>query len=177
MVYDNLLKQRRIKPYQARPREVERLLQVAARDLATAERLLPEDLDWAFNIVYNAVLQAARALMLHKGFRPRGREQHRTIVQFCELALGPEHKRQIALFDQMRRKRHRLVYDLNYGIVYYNNALALHVNIRIDRIADLGSNRRLPYHPGGHDGNTRPDRSQSTRESGGAVGLAFRRAQ
>ena len=111
MVYDELLRQRRIKPYQAKPREVERLLRVAARDLATAERLLPEDLDWAFNIVYNAVLQAARALMLHKGFRPRGPEQHRTIVQFCELTLGPEHKRQIALFDQMRRKRHRLVYE------------------------------------------------------------------
>lgn len=49
--------------------------------------------------------------MLHEGFRPRGAEQHRTIVQFCELALGPEYKRQIALFDQMRRKRHRLVYE------------------------------------------------------------------
>ena len=111
MIYDELLEQRRIKPYQAKPREIKRLLQVAARDLTTAEKLLPEDLDWAFNIVYNAVLQAARALMLHKGFRPRGPEQHRTIVQFCELALGPAHRRQIALFDQMRRKRHRLVYE------------------------------------------------------------------
>jgi len=111
MPYEKLLEQRRIKPYQARPREVEQLLQVAARDLATAERILPEDLDWAFNIIYNAVLQATRALMLHEGFRPRGAEQHRTIVQFCELALGPEYKRQIALFDQMRRKRHRLVYE------------------------------------------------------------------
>jgi len=63
------------------------LLQVAARDLATAEKILPDDLDWTFNIVYNAMLQAARALMLYKGFRPRGPEQHRTVVPFCELAL------------------------------------------------------------------------------------------
>lgn len=41
MPYDKLLEQRRIKPYQARPREMEQLLQVAARDLATAERILP----------------------------------------------------------------------------------------------------------------------------------------
>jgi uncharacterized protein (UPF0332 family) len=89
MPYDKLLGQRRIKAYLAKKREVERLLQVAARDLTTAEKLLPEDLDWAFNIVYNAVLQAGRALMLHKGFRPRGPEQHRTVVCFCELTHQP----------------------------------------------------------------------------------------
>ncbi|MCG2767897.1 MAG: hypothetical protein ABIK79_15450 [Chloroflexota bacterium] len=111
MPYDKLLEQRRIKPYQARPREVERLLKVAARDLATAEKILPEDLDWTFNIIYNGVLQAARALMLHEGFRARGPEQHLTVVRFCELALGPEYERQVALSDQMRRKRNRLVYE------------------------------------------------------------------
>ena len=88
------------------------MLQVALRDLATAEKLLPEDLDWTFNIIYNAVLQAARALMLYEGFRPQGAGQHRSVVQFCELALGPEWKRQLALFDQMRRKRHRLIYEV-----------------------------------------------------------------
>jgi uncharacterized protein (UPF0332 family) len=91
---------------------VERLLQVATRDLATAQHVLLEDLDWTFNIVYNAVLQAARALMLHEGFRPRGVGQHRTVVEFCELALGPEYGEQVALFDQMRRKRDRLVYEM-----------------------------------------------------------------
>ena len=121
MLYDKLLSQRRIKPYRAKPREVEQLLQVAARDLVTAERVLPDDLDWAFNIVYNAVLQAARALMLHQGFRPRGPGQHRTVVRFCELTLGPEHKHQIALFDQMRRKRHRLVYE-TVGLVSHQEA-------------------------------------------------------
>jgi uncharacterized protein (UPF0332 family) len=112
MPYEKLLKQGRIKRYKARPREVERLLQVAIRDLATAEKVLPEDLDWTFNIVYNAVLQAARALMLHEGYRPRGEGQHRTVVQCCELALGPDFKPQIALFDQMRRKRNRLIYEV-----------------------------------------------------------------
>lgn len=35
MPYEKLLGQGRIKPYRARPREVEQLLQVAVRDLAT----------------------------------------------------------------------------------------------------------------------------------------------
>lgn len=63
MSYDKLLGQRRVKPYRARPQEVEQLLQVAARDLATAEKILPEDLDWAFNIVYNE----SKGLDFHPG--------------------------------------------------------------------------------------------------------------
>jgi uncharacterized protein (UPF0332 family) len=90
---------------------VEKLLQVAGRDLVTAEKILGDNLDWTFNIIYNAILQAGRALMLHKGFRPRGPEQHRTVVRFCEQTLEPDQAFQIALFDQMRRKRNRLVYE------------------------------------------------------------------
>jgi hypothetical protein len=51
MPYERLLQQGRIRRYQAKPQEVKRLLQVAARDLATADKLLPEDVDWAFNKV------------------------------------------------------------------------------------------------------------------------------
>ena len=32
-------------------------------------------------------------------------------MRFCELTLGPEYKRQVTFFDQIRRKRHRLVYE------------------------------------------------------------------
>lgn len=67
------------------------------------------------------MLQAARALVLHEGFRPRGAGQHRTIVLFCQEALGPEYRRQVALFDQMRRKRHRLVYEM-VGLVSHQEA-------------------------------------------------------
>jgi uncharacterized protein (UPF0332 family) len=121
MAYERLLQQGLIRPYRAKPQEEERLLQVAARDLSTAGKILSDDADWAFSIVYNAVLQAARALVLHEGFRPRGAGQHRTIVLFCQEALGPEYRRQVALFDQMRRKRHRLVYEM-VGLVSHQEA-------------------------------------------------------
>jgi uncharacterized protein (UPF0332 family) len=112
MPYEQLVQQGRIKPYKARPEEIRKLLKVAARDLATAERNLADDHDWAYTIAYNAVLQAARALVLAKGFRPRGAESHATVVQFIEEALGKAYASQIALFDQMRRKRHRVIYEM-----------------------------------------------------------------
>lgn len=87
-------------------------MRVAARDLVAAERNLRDDPDWAYSIAYNAVLQAARALVLAHGFRPRGAEQHATVVQFIEETLGEKYGSQIALFDQMRRKRHRVVYEM-----------------------------------------------------------------
>ena len=59
----------------------------------------------------HAILQASRAFILAQGYRPRGAEQHGTVVQFIEEALGESYSAQIALFDQMRRKRHRVVYE------------------------------------------------------------------
>jgi uncharacterized protein (UPF0332 family) len=111
MPYDRLLKTGRIQPYTAKPVEISQLLQIASRDIATAKRNLDEAPDWAYTIAYNAALQASRALMLHDGFRPRGGEQHASVIEFIEERLGINHKKQVQLFDQMRRKRHRVVYD------------------------------------------------------------------
>lgn len=58
------------------------------------------------------MLQSSRALMLRKGFRPRGPSQHATVVQFVKQTLGGEHRNFVSLFDQMRRKRNRLIYDV-----------------------------------------------------------------
>jgi len=101
----------RIKRYQARQSEIDSLLLVARRDLVAAERNLPEDADWSYNMSYNAVLQAARALMFSRGYRPRGTDQHSTVVRFARVSLGDAYARETALFDQMRRKRNRLIYE------------------------------------------------------------------
>ncbi len=112
MPYEELQRQGKIKPYPARSEEIKKLLQVASRDLSAAERNLTDDPDWAYTIAYNAVLQAARAVVLAKGFRPRGAEQHATVVQFIEETLGKPYSKQVRLFDQMRRKRHRVIYEV-----------------------------------------------------------------
>jgi uncharacterized protein (UPF0332 family) len=112
MPYDRLIKTARIQPYSSRPVEIKQLLEVAHRDLLTAEKNLAEAPDWAYSIAYNSVLQASRALMLREGFRPRGGEQHATVVEFISEKLGSTHANQVHLFDQMRRKRHRVIYEV-----------------------------------------------------------------
>ncbi len=111
MSAEELERQGRIRRYQARRSEIDSLLLVARRDLVAAERNLPEDADWSYNMSYNAVLQAARALMFSQGYRPRDADQHRTVVRFARVSLGDAYARETALFDQMRRKRNRLVYE------------------------------------------------------------------
>lgn len=57
------------------------------------------------------MLQSSRALMLRKGYRPRGSSQHATVVQFIKETLGKEYSDSVALFDHLRRKRNRTVYE------------------------------------------------------------------
>ncbi len=102
MPYERLIKGGRIRPYDASEQEIRSLLEIAARDLATAQRTISIDPDWAYNISYNAMLQASRALMLRMGYRPRGSSQHTTVVQFVKEAISKEHSSFVALFDQMR---------------------------------------------------------------------------
>jgi uncharacterized protein (UPF0332 family) len=111
MAYERLLKQGLIKPYKASQTEINQLLNVARRDLTASARNLDEDPDWAYTMAYNAVLQASRALMLAEGYRPRGGEQHATVVEFMRENLGAAYANQNQLFDQMRRKRHRVIYE------------------------------------------------------------------
>ncbi len=111
MAYERLIKQGRIKSYNASEQEIRSLLEIAARDLSTAEGVLSIDPNWAYNISYNAMLQSSRALMLRKGYRPRGSSQHATVVQFIKETLGKEYSDSVALFDQLRRKRNRTVYE------------------------------------------------------------------
>ena len=69
MPYDRLIKAGRIKPYNARPSEIEQLIKVANRDINAFARNLDDDPDWSYSMAYNAILQASRALMLSEGYR------------------------------------------------------------------------------------------------------------
>jgi len=50
--------------------------------------------------------------MFFDGYRPRGGEQHASVVEFIEERLGSAYADQVRLFDQMRRKRHRVIYEV-----------------------------------------------------------------
>ena len=108
MTLDELEREGYIKRLPADKKKVEDALNIAKRDIKVAKSVLREDVDWAFSIAYNAMLQAIRALMFSKGYRPSGRNQHISVVRFAELFLRRE---DVIVLDRMRRKRHATIYD------------------------------------------------------------------
>ena len=97
-----------VKRLQEEKKKVEDALNLAKRDIKIAKTILRDNDDWAFSIAYNAMLQAIRALMFSKGYRPSGRNQHISVVRFAELFLR---KDDVIVLDRMRRKRHVTIYD------------------------------------------------------------------
>nr|MDO8134023.1 HEPN domain-containing protein [Candidatus Njordarchaeum guaymaensis] len=85
----------------------------AKRDVDTARTLIEnEKFDWSLAVAYNAMLQAGRALMFEKGYRPSSSEGHAAVVKFLHAAFGTEvSDRMIMVMNGMRKKRHRIVYE------------------------------------------------------------------
>jgi len=74
MNYEKLLGKGLIKPFKPEPSQIKSRFDLAARDLKTAKQMLGQSRDWAYNIAYNALLQASRALMFAEGYRPTSGE-------------------------------------------------------------------------------------------------------
>jgi len=88
-------------------------LKLASRDLKAAKDALKnENYDWSLAIAYNAMLQAGRSLMFLKGYRPYSQYKHVAVVQFVHEVFGKEiTDRIVNVFNRMRKKRHRVVYE------------------------------------------------------------------
>jgi len=109
---DDLLRSGRIRRETISPAEVREALTLADRDLRVARKLMGEELDWGFTVAYNAVLQAARAFMFARGYRPAGAEGHKNTFAFLAATLGPEQADLVSYFDRVRNKRNQAVYGM-----------------------------------------------------------------
>ena len=96
--------------------KVKSAIERAQRDLLTAKANLEIDPEWAYAISYHAMLRAGRALMLYFEYRPKGKDQHRTVEEFCSRVLREEYRILINRFHRMRRKRHKFVYEVEVPI-------------------------------------------------------------
>lgn len=83
----------------------------ARKDLITAKANIEIDEEWAYTISYHAMLRAGRALMFSMGYRPKGKNQHKTVVDFCAEVLGEEFRNLTERFNRMRIKRHDFIYE------------------------------------------------------------------
>jgi len=112
MNLDDLLKSGRIRREQISQQEVEQALRRAQRDLKTARKVMASDWDWGFAITYDAVLQASRAYMFARGYRPASAEGHKNTLAFARAAMGKDYEEMISYFDRMRIKRNQAIYDV-----------------------------------------------------------------
>jgi len=112
MKFKNLQDNGLIEPYEVNHDEIEHVLNSSKQDIETAKHLLGYDVCWAYNIAYNALLQAGIAIMYSKGFRPAGEAKHVAVVLFLRKLLGRQHDKQIDTFNMMRKKRHKAVYGM-----------------------------------------------------------------
>ena len=112
MNYSELVKTNRIKGGRFSDKQIQDCLDLAERDLETAQKIGNDNPDWAFAIAYNAMLQTVRALMFSEGYRAIGEGQHATAIQFAQYALGVKFLPSLEFMDRMRRKRNRTVYDM-----------------------------------------------------------------
>lgn len=97
-------------------RAVEKLISRAYKDLKAAKANLDIDEGIAYTVAYLAMLHAARAFILLKGFRPADGYQHKTVVEFVSYFLGTEFKVITEQFDRMRRKRNIFTYEIDISI-------------------------------------------------------------
>ena len=88
------------------------------KNLKSAEAIFKsEEYDWTLAVAYSAMLQAGRALMFSKGYRPKGEYKHLSVIEFVHSEFGDKiSSKMIRLFDNYRKKRNKIVYE-EYDIV------------------------------------------------------------
>ncbi|MCK4244671.1 MAG: HEPN domain-containing protein [Candidatus Omnitrophica bacterium] len=111
MIFEDLIREGLIEKIPANLKRADKSIERARKDLTTAKANLSIDEEWAYAIAYHGMLRAGRALMLAEGYRPKGKDRHKTVVSFCGRILGEEFKKLVNNFDWMRRKRHDFIYE------------------------------------------------------------------
>lgn len=109
MAYEELREKGLVEEVRPNFSQVSALIGQARKDLATARATVSIDREWAYQIAYQAMARAARALVMAEGLRPRGRDPQRTLVQVVAILLGEGERRLVNALDRMRRKSQTLL--------------------------------------------------------------------
>src|SRR3990170_1208315 len=115
MAYEELRERGLVEETRPDFRQISQLLARALQDLSTARANVSIDKEWAYTIAYQAMLRAGKAIVMAEGWRPRGRDQARTIVLLVGEILGEEARSLINGFDRMRRKRQDFMEERETG--------------------------------------------------------------
>lgn len=105
-------KNRRFKSQEINFEQIEKFLKGARRKLSSAKKVLTIDNEISYQTAYEAMIKAGLAFILAFGKRPRAiLGHHVVIIKFIESKLEKDYQRLIGLFDEMRKKRNRAIYE------------------------------------------------------------------
>jgi len=109
--FDELEKKGLIRKTKINLKQVYNFLSRSKKDLQTSKANISIDEEWSYTIAYHSILRAGRALIMSFGYRPVGKDQHKTVIMFTSIVLGTQFKELTNKFDRMRRKRHDFIYE------------------------------------------------------------------
>ncbi len=137
MAYENLRERGLVEEIRPDFREISTLLARSVKDLSTARANVSIDKEWAYTIAYQAMLRAAKAIVMAEGWRPKGRDQAKTLVLLVREILGEDARPLVNGFDRMRRKRQDFMEESETPIPRYEVEGALKdAQAFIERITD-----------------------------------------
>lgn len=96
--------------------QVRSVLEKSQRSIKSARLLIDDDRESSYQLAYEAMLLAGRALVFSFGFRPRAAGSHKIVIDFSKKILGKEIATLVFKFNKMRKVRHYLIYGLGLSI-------------------------------------------------------------
>ena len=127
MDLSELLQNRKIERYQSSRAEIDSKINIADANLRSCNKIVPmndPDVDdTAYKEAYNAILEAATALMYSRGYKVGAKGSHHFITQqFIEAEYaGVFEGNIINIFGRARKTRHTLQYDVP-GAISHSDA-------------------------------------------------------
>ncbi|MHB1336714.1 MAG: HEPN domain-containing protein [Candidatus Humimicrobiaceae bacterium] len=101
------------------------VLKKSRRSIKSAKLLIEDDRENSYQLAYEAMLLAGRALVFSFGFRPRAAGSHKIVVDFSKKVLGEEIATLVFKFNKMRKIRHYLTYGTGLYISEIDSRNAL----------------------------------------------------
>ncbi|MDO9579487.1 MAG: HEPN domain-containing protein [Bacteroidales bacterium] len=92
------------------------VIKKSRRSIKSAKLLIEDDQENSYQLAYEAMLLAGRALVFSFGFRPGAAGSHKIVVDFSKKVLGKEIATLVFKFNKMRKIRHYLVYGIGLYI-------------------------------------------------------------
>lgn len=111
MTWNDLLADKRVTRHTTSSREIEDLRAVVKRNLMDAA-LHGISADGKYSHAYDAVLLLSKMAVACSGYRTKGTGAHANTFLAMNLACGSKTRKFADYFDQCRRKRNKLSYDM-----------------------------------------------------------------